>query len=380
MKKRLLIVSCIAVLLVALATMSFAENPVKLVVNGTEMKPDVPPQIINGRTMVPIRFIAELFDTEVNWDQENQTVSIYKRSDRGHMLDILKQRIQELEKAIAPKTPQEAVQTWARGVEMRNNSLQYAVLSPEYREQGFGGGSEYHPIGVEAQPPGLWVNDFRIIKETKADEGAREYDVQFQVANSTGNVGTYTSKVFIKQFDQKWFVTNISSDSVAEQLQLEIKDYQTDRYKKIGLQKLEVSLLSLSIYNKHAVAYYKTEVTHNFDYKYAAEWPEQKGRIRYLEVNRQNLSPEQIRNIQDKIDFYAKELQKNIESHTRTVDVYFFIRVDLDEMNRIIKERLLLHTQNPRNPEDYTGVSSHPLEEDLVGRGYAEMLQLVEQY
>ena len=37
---------------------------------------DVPTQIVNGRTMVPVRFIAEALQYEVNWDQSSQTVSI----------------------------------------------------------------------------------------------------------------------------------------------------------------------------------------------------------------------------------------------------------------------------------------------------------------
>ena len=37
---------------------------------------DVEPQIHNDRTMVPLRFIAETFGCSVDWDEENQEVSI----------------------------------------------------------------------------------------------------------------------------------------------------------------------------------------------------------------------------------------------------------------------------------------------------------------
>lgn len=37
---------------------------------------DVAPKIINNRTMVPIRSIAEIFGNEVSWDQDNRTVVI----------------------------------------------------------------------------------------------------------------------------------------------------------------------------------------------------------------------------------------------------------------------------------------------------------------
>lgn len=37
---------------------------------------DVPAQIVNGRTIVPVRFIAEVTGTKVNWDNQNKVVNI----------------------------------------------------------------------------------------------------------------------------------------------------------------------------------------------------------------------------------------------------------------------------------------------------------------
>ncbi len=44
--------------------------------NHQPMTLDVPAQIINGRTMVPLRFIAESLGCQVNWDATNMVVSI----------------------------------------------------------------------------------------------------------------------------------------------------------------------------------------------------------------------------------------------------------------------------------------------------------------
>ena len=41
-----------------------------------EKKLDVPAQIINSRTMVPVRFIAESFGETVNWNADTKTVEI----------------------------------------------------------------------------------------------------------------------------------------------------------------------------------------------------------------------------------------------------------------------------------------------------------------
>lgn len=48
--------------------------------NGQTINLDVPAQIINKRTMVPVRFIAEALSYDVNWDQKSQTVLIADKS------------------------------------------------------------------------------------------------------------------------------------------------------------------------------------------------------------------------------------------------------------------------------------------------------------
>lgn len=46
--------------------------------NGNEVKPDVPPVIKNGRTLIPIRAISAALGAKVEWLQEEQTVLISK--------------------------------------------------------------------------------------------------------------------------------------------------------------------------------------------------------------------------------------------------------------------------------------------------------------
>jgi len=45
-------------------------------VNGLPISLDVPPQIINGRTLVPIRFVSENLGADVGWDNDTRTVTI----------------------------------------------------------------------------------------------------------------------------------------------------------------------------------------------------------------------------------------------------------------------------------------------------------------
>lgn len=75
MKKWFLVI-LIAVAFASFALGAFAANPIKIIVNGQAINSDVPPQIINGRVMVPIRFIADALGANVSWDQNTYSVII----------------------------------------------------------------------------------------------------------------------------------------------------------------------------------------------------------------------------------------------------------------------------------------------------------------
>lgn len=52
-----------------------ASNPVNLIINGVTLHPDVPPQIIDGRTMVPIAIVATNLGLSVHFNSATQTVT-----------------------------------------------------------------------------------------------------------------------------------------------------------------------------------------------------------------------------------------------------------------------------------------------------------------
>jgi N-acetylmuramoyl-L-alanine amidase len=58
-----------------------AQEPVKVVVEGQELAPPVPPQIVDGRTVLPIRSVGEALGATVHWDGASRTVTIGRRHD-----------------------------------------------------------------------------------------------------------------------------------------------------------------------------------------------------------------------------------------------------------------------------------------------------------
>lgn len=57
---------------------AIASSHIRLAVNGREINTDVPLQVIQGRTMVPVRFVAEALGADVKWDAVSRTVVVNK--------------------------------------------------------------------------------------------------------------------------------------------------------------------------------------------------------------------------------------------------------------------------------------------------------------
>ncbi|WP_025434668.1 copper amine oxidase N-terminal domain-containing protein [Peptoclostridium acidaminophilum] len=73
MKKYLFLI--IAIITTLLSTVSFAERPIIVEVNEEKLWfNDIQPQIINGRTMVPIRSVSEALGLNVQWDSKTGMV------------------------------------------------------------------------------------------------------------------------------------------------------------------------------------------------------------------------------------------------------------------------------------------------------------------
>lgn len=74
MKK--IIAGFVAGLIVATSGVAFAAQSIKILVNGKEVKSDVPAQVIKSRTMVPLRAVGEALGATVEWDGKTNTVKI----------------------------------------------------------------------------------------------------------------------------------------------------------------------------------------------------------------------------------------------------------------------------------------------------------------
>lgn len=65
--------------------MAAPTSQIRLVVDGSELIASASPVIVNGRTLVPIRFISERIGAQVVWDGVNRTVTVLKGSKKAFL-------------------------------------------------------------------------------------------------------------------------------------------------------------------------------------------------------------------------------------------------------------------------------------------------------
>ncbi|MBS3985772.1 MAG: phosphate ABC transporter substrate-binding protein PstS [Selenomonadales bacterium] len=71
----LAVLACLSTLVSLVPAMAVAQTrPIAIVLDGREIRGDAAPQIIGGRTMVPMRLIFEALGAEVTWTEATQTV------------------------------------------------------------------------------------------------------------------------------------------------------------------------------------------------------------------------------------------------------------------------------------------------------------------
>ena len=75
-RKFLLTAAVLALALLIAGTLVFAGYHITITIDGKEVESEVPPQLVQDRTLVPIRVITEHFGADVGWVQETRTVEI----------------------------------------------------------------------------------------------------------------------------------------------------------------------------------------------------------------------------------------------------------------------------------------------------------------
>lgn len=194
------------VILLCLGAAVLAASPIKLFLNGQEIVTEVSPEIVDGKVLAPLDNIAEAFDATFKWDKETNSVHI-----EANKTEDKEAQVRLLEEALTPIDPLNKVKTWAEGVKNRNGVLQYAVMSPELKEEYYAKfGDSNWSTGVSSS----WVESYKVIERHRVDEERYLFEVEFTYIDSTKTTFSTIEYVTIANFDGNWLIASIDKVEV----------------------------------------------------------------------------------------------------------------------------------------------------------------------
>jgi len=131
-------------------------------------------------------------------------VSIYRTMQHENWLE--ERRIELLEDALAPRTPDLAAYSWAEAIKSRNGAWQYAIMDDKLRAEYLQQFEESNWVTGFSSP---WVEKYRVTRESVDEQGNVTFKVDFDWYTSAGyaysNSGTLTVSKF--EYPDRWLIT-----------------------------------------------------------------------------------------------------------------------------------------------------------------------------
>jgi hypothetical protein len=110
----------------------------------------------------------------------------------------LQQQVSLLEGALTPITAQDAVQNWARGVKTRNGALQFAVLSPQLRQQLK---SKYQNLNWVTGVSNPAITGYRVMDTDRVQPKEIEFKIEYELSTSSEQMTTEIQTVTVAKLE-----------------------------------------------------------------------------------------------------------------------------------------------------------------------------------
>ncbi len=164
-----------------------------------------------GHYYLPMDWLEYLFKAKVNYDQTTNVLSIQTPDS-----DKIKSEIALIENTLIPASADEAIKLWGRGEQVRNGALQYAVLSPQLRQEADKSNyvrQSYWVTGGSSPS----VGPITIINRDELSDTKIEYTLSFPEITSNPPYTTATEKMVVEKLlytgQEGWYITQILQSS-----------------------------------------------------------------------------------------------------------------------------------------------------------------------
>ncbi|MBE1446646.1 hypothetical protein [Paenibacillus sp. OAS669] len=198
---------CSLVAAAVIAGSAYAESKLSLYINDIPYVPTVLGlKVEDGKVLAPIELIAKEFRGSASYDSQSQEV-------RVTLPDAARLAIQvsRLQDGLLADTPEEALNTWIKGIRTRNGALQYAVFSPELKERTKSEFESFYWVTGGSSPH---MGAIENLESSAPDEDTVQYSFDYRVV-ATEYDEQGSAVVTIQKFKQTpdlgegWYITRI---------------------------------------------------------------------------------------------------------------------------------------------------------------------------
>lgn len=119
---------------------------------------------------------------------------------------LTQRRIELLETALAPRTPDLAAYSWAEAIKTRNGAWQYAIMNDKLRAEYLAQFEETNWVTGFSSP---WVQTYRVIRESVDEKGNVTFKVEFDWYTSAGFAYSNSGILTVSKFEdpERWLIT-----------------------------------------------------------------------------------------------------------------------------------------------------------------------------
>ncbi|WP_047151745.1 hypothetical protein [Aneurinibacillus tyrosinisolvens] len=162
-------------------------------------------KVENGKVWAPIDRIAEEFKGKATYDANKNEVRVTLPEAAN-----LQHQVLRFEDALLADTAKDALNTWVKGVQTRNGSLQYAVFSPQLRAKTLKEFNESYWV-TGGSSPHMGTIEKLHAKEINKQTIEFSFDYNLQAQGKSIGKGKAVMRVqkIPTERGEGWFITNI---------------------------------------------------------------------------------------------------------------------------------------------------------------------------
>ncbi len=166
-------------------------------------------EIIDGTLYVDHRWLNTLFLADTKYDARANTIEVTYMPHKE-----LQDNISEIEKAIAPIEPEEALALWIKGQQVRSGSLQYAALSPLLKQKAMTAVKNQGWVTGGSSPS---LGKATVLETKKIDENTISYVIEYDEMLSGSIYNKFKQTITIQKqvndHTENWLITQVDNNN-----------------------------------------------------------------------------------------------------------------------------------------------------------------------